>query len=106
MKRLNSNVGPAQGSLQERPEVFQAICVDATPDIGFGMIHHIMHKAIAESLVSNRIIGVNGRAVLYVLQNLVLQSLALNIRNYCGSDLASIAVRDALHDGFAFEFLT
>jgi hypothetical protein len=100
MKRFHSNVGSAQGSLQERPRVFQAIRVGAPSDISLGMIHNVMHKAITETFVSDRIIRINGRAIFNISQHLVLQGLALDVWNYRSSDFASVTVEDALHDCF------
>ena len=48
MKRFHSNVGSAQSSLKQAPEVFHSVRVNATVDVPFRVIHNIMHKAIMQ----------------------------------------------------------
>jgi hypothetical protein len=53
MKRLNSNVSTAKATLQEAPEVLQAIRVDPPVDVPLGMVHHVMDKVIADLVVAD-----------------------------------------------------
>ena len=48
MKRLNSYVGSTKAALQQRPEVLNAIRVNATAHISLGMAHNIMDNLIAD----------------------------------------------------------
>jgi hypothetical protein len=52
MKRLNRNVGSAQGPLQEAPEVFQPVGMDAPANVGFGMVSE-RRKQIDSSRISH-----------------------------------------------------
>ena len=52
MKRLNSNVSSAKAALQQRPEVFQAVRMDASLNVRLGMVHNVMHEAIMQQIVS------------------------------------------------------
>ena len=42
MEWLNSNVGSAKGSLQERPEVFNSLRVNRSTDVLSRMVDHLM----------------------------------------------------------------
>ena len=44
---LNSNVGSAQGALQQRPEVFDALRVDVTANVFFNVIDDFMNVLCA-----------------------------------------------------------
>src|ERR1700730_8369593 len=104
MKRLNSNVGAAQRSLEQRPEIFHTIYMHAATDISLSLVNYVVNKAPLHPLViSNRIVGINGAAIFYILKNLILQGLACHVRHYAGADLAQIAVKDSLHDGLVLE---
>jgi hypothetical protein len=51
MEWFDSNVGATQTTFQEAPEVFQSVCVDAAIDVGFGMVHEVMHEAVMQLVV-------------------------------------------------------
>ena len=106
MKWLNSNVGSAQGPLKKRPEVFQPVRVNAATDVGFRMVHNVMHEAGMQMFVSNCIIGVDRGAVFHIAQNFVLQSLALDVRHYRSANLTKFTVKHSLHNRLALELLT
>ncbi len=101
MKRLYSNVGSAQAALQQRPEVFKAVRMNATTDILFGVVNHIMHDAGMQLVIAHSVIRVNRRTILNVIQDRILQSLALDIRYDIRPDFAQVAVEDSLHNGLA-----
>lgn len=101
MKRFHSNVSSAKAALQERPEVLKAIRVDAALYIGFGMIHYVMHKAIVQKIVTDRVIGINRGTILDVAQDGILQSLALYIWNNVSANLPRLTIKDSLHGSLA-----
>src|SRR5271165_1824053 len=101
MKRLDSNVGSTKAALQERPEIFQTVRVNSPINVSLRMVHKLVNETIIEALVSDRVVAIDPRTVLHVLQDLVLQCLALHIGNDCGANLAKVAVKDALHYGLA-----
>lgn len=43
MERLNGNIGSAQRSLQQAPEVFDALCVDFAAHILFDVVHSFVY---------------------------------------------------------------
>src|SRR5437870_3351054 len=107
MKRLNGNVGPTKAALQERPKVFHSVHMDASAHIGLSLVDHIMDELpIHASIVSNRIVRIEPRTILHVLENHILQSLACHVRYHCGADLAKVAVKDALYDGLVLKRAT
>ena len=101
MKRLHSNVGSRQASLEKAPEVFDSVRVDATANVFLGVIHHLMHEALAEFVVADRVVGVQRGAVLDVFQNLALKSLALHVGNDRGANLPKFTIQDALNNRLA-----
>ena len=100
VERLYRYIGSCQRSLQQAPEVFQSVRVDSAVDVPLGVIHHIVHEAVMQFVVTDGLIGVDRRAVLYLLQYLILQCFALHIRHNLGANLPQIAVKDSHHDGF------
>ena len=54
MKRLNSNVGSFQATLEKRPEVLKAIGMYATVHVLNSVVYDFVLELIAESLVSAR----------------------------------------------------
>src|SRR5579864_3166159 len=98
MKRLDTNIGTLKRPLQQRPEVFNAVRVNLSANVFLRMVHHFMHEVVEQFVVADCAIGVDRRAVLYVLEKHVLQRFALYIWHDTGADLAKLAVVDALHD--------
>src|ERR1035441_10626165 len=103
MERFHSNVGSTQSPLEQTPEVFQPVRMDAALYVGFGMVHNVMDKAIVQLVVAYSVIGVDGRTVAHIVQNFILQSLALHVRYNLGADLSHVAVKNTLHNRLADE---
>lgn len=97
-KRLNGNVSTAKAALQQRPEVFQSVRMHAALDVLLRVVHNVMDEAIAQLVIAYCIIGVDGRTILNIVQNFILQSLALDVRNHSCADLSQVAVEHSLHD--------
>src|SRR5258706_15405822 len=104
MKRLYSNVSSAQGSLQKRPEILYALRVDLTAKVFLGVVYNVMHETIVQFVVSHGIVGVDGRAVLHVIQDRVLQGFPFDVRNDHCSDLAEIPVEHPHDDSLVLEW--
>src|SRR5580700_818977 len=99
MERFHSNVGSAQRSLQERPEVFHSVDVHLSANVSLGLVDHVMHKSsLHPVVVSNCAVGIDRAAKLHVLENFILQSLALDVRHNGGAYLTKIAVKNAVHN--------
>src|SRR5580704_1535712 len=101
MKRLNGNISSSQGSLEERPEVFDSLSVYLPFDIGLGMVHNVMHEPIADFGVSVPLIGVDRGTTLDRGQNFLLQGFTLDVGNHLGANLANVAVQHSHHNGLA-----
>src|ERR1019366_1150765 len=99
MERFNSNIGPAQCPLQETPKVIQALRVYLAVHVLDGMIHNFMSESLAQLVVADSRIGVDLAAVLDVVQNLVLQGLALHVRNDLCAHLSQTPVKHSKHCG-------
>src|SRR5258708_6690999 len=99
MKRLNSNVGSTQRSLQKRPEILHAIDMHATAHVGLSLVDYIVNEApLHPVVIGDRVVRVHRASKLHVLKNLVLQSLPRNVRHNSGANLTKIPVKDALHN--------
>ena len=81
MKRFDSNVSSTQVSLEQAPEVLQPVRVDLPVDVPFCMIHELMYKAIMQQIIGDSIVGIHFGTVADILQDFVLQGLALHIWN-------------------------
>src|SRR5712671_2336349 len=102
MKRLNSNVSTAKAALQQRPEILHTVNVNPTANVSLSLVNYVMHKAALHPVViGNRVVRINGASVLHVLENLILQSLACDVRHNLSADLPQIPVKDALHNRLA-----
>src|SRR5437867_3038787 len=103
MKRFYSDVCSAQHSLEKRPEIFDSLRVNLSSDVLLGMVHNVMHEAIAQLVMAHGVIGVDGSAVLDVVENRILQSLTLDVRNYHCPNLTKITVEHPHHNGFVLK---
>jgi hypothetical protein len=102
MKRFYSNVGAAQRSLKERPEILHAVHMHAALYVSLRLVHEVMHESALHSVVvGDGAIGIDGAPELHILENLILQRLACDVRYDRGADLSQVAVKDSLHDGLA-----
>jgi len=97
MERFDSVIGSMQSTLQQRPEVLQAIGVDATTNIFHLVIHNVMRVGAGEFVVSDSVVGVELGTEFDVIKNLVLQGLAFHVRQNLCANLSSIAAKDSLH---------
>src|SRR5271169_1968267 len=104
MKRLNGNISTMQPALKQRPEVLKAIGVYAALHVLDRMVNHVMRVDAGKLGVCDGIVGIKLRAELDLIQNLVLQSLALHVRYNLRPNPAEIAVKDSL-DGNAAHVL-
>src|SRR5271165_781837 len=101
MEWLNSNVGAFQSPLEQAPEILKAVGAYAATDVPLCMIDKLVDKAPVQLVVSHGVVCVDRGAIADVLQDFILQSLAFDVGHYGRTNLAQIAVKDALHDGLA-----
>ena len=93
MKRLYSDVCSLQGTLQQRPEVVDALRVHLTAHVLAGMGYYFMRELFLQAVISDEIISVDAGSTSYLLQYFVLQCLALYIGNDPSAYLPQIAVK-------------
>src|SRR6266852_650054 len=99
MKRLYSNVGTAQRSLEKRPEVFHAINMHATAHVTLSLVDYIVNESpLHPVVIGDCVVRIHGASKLHVLKNLVLQSLTGHVRHNSGANLPKIPVKDSLHN--------
>ena len=101
MIRLNSNVSTAKAALKQRPEVLYSVRVYPSVDVSLRMVHNVMDKVVAYLVVSHSVIGIDLGTILDVLEHDILQGLALDVRNHCGTNLSKVPGKDALYYRFA-----
>lgn len=102
MERLDAYVCSLQLALDETPEIFQPVRVNAPLNVFFGVVNDLMLEVLVlESLIGHKRIGVDCAACLHVGANLRLQSMLAAIANNSGTDFAP-TFENAEHGGFVF----
>src|SRR5580658_2658938 len=104
MKRFHSDVGSAKAALEQRPEILKAVSVYATLYVGFRVIHHVMYIQTSQFVIGDRIVAVQLRSKLNLIQNRSLQSLAFYIRDHGCTHLTLIAIKHSMHSSFSEMF--
>jgi len=100
VERLNSNIGAGEGPLEQRPEILDALSVNLPTDVFVNVVHSLMNERLGSQIVIRSVaVSVDSSRALYLPQNLLLQSLALHVRNHFGADLASVAIQHPENDG-------
>lgn len=91
VERLNRDIGSAQSALQETPKVFDSLSVNLPTDVLFQMVHGLVEILFYPQVVVCRgLIGEDDRTFPYLIRNLVLQCLALDVRHKPWRVLAAI----------------
>jgi len=99
MEGLDTDVGSFETALQQRPEILDSVCVNASVNIGLGMIHELMNIIRIESSIRREFIGKHLRACFDVRPHFCLQRVAPAVRHMLDAHLAGFAVQQA-HDQF------
>src|SRR5438128_6325703 len=99
MERFYADVGSSDPTLQQRPEIFQPICVNSTVNVLNCVIDHLMRVVACQALIGKQCIRVQGRTCFNVLLDLCLQRLFLAVRNYHGTNFPA-PFHDAHDCGF------
>jgi nitrilase len=89
MKRFDAHIGSVDTALQQRPEVFKAVGVDAPVHIFNGVVHNLVRVGSGESFVGQQGVGVESRTRFHMLLDFSLESGFLAVRNYGRYDLAA-----------------
>ena len=88
MEWLDTHVSSVDPALQQRPEVFKAVGVDASVDVFDSVIHNLVRVGSSQSLIRKQRIGVEGRARFDVLLDLRSQGSFLPTRYDDGANFA------------------
>src|ERR1035437_8223599 len=97
MKRFHAYVSAIDAALQQAPEVFKAVGMNAPVHVLHGMIDDLVRVFALESFVGKQGIGVEGRASFDVLSDFRLQFFFLTAGNHSSADLS--ATFENAHDG-------
>ena len=97
MKRLDTHIGSVDTALQQAPEVFEAVGMDAPVDVFDGVVNNPVRVVGRQTLVGKQRVSVERRARFDMLFDFRLQDSFLAAGNN-GSANASAALQDA-HDG-------
>jgi hypothetical protein len=73
MEWLNTDVGSAKPSLQERPEVFESVSVNLPVNVGQGVVDDLVGVFAGETLIGKQRITVKSGSSLDMLPDLALQ---------------------------------
>src|SRR5208282_4458415 len=98
MEWLDADIRSLQSALQERPEIFNRIRMYVALNVGFRVIDDFVNVLAIQTVIAKPSVSENVGAALYVLANLSLQSVALNVRHVDDSDLLVLAVYQSHHD--------
>src|SRR5271166_3284583 len=98
MKRLHSNVGSTKSALQQRPKVLDPLSVNLSAHVLFYVVHRLVYIVPSGKVVIDRsTIRVDRRTAFDLIQNLVLQGLALHVGNHLRPHLTALTVEHS-HD--------
>lgn len=90
---LNRNIGAAQPSLEQAPEILDPLSVNLSADVLIHMVHRLMYKLhVAERLVIGQPIAVDGRSLFDVAKNSFHEHFALHFGDDMGAHLPRFAV--------------
>src|SRR5271166_2159433 len=93
MKRFHSNVGSAQSALQETPKVLDSLRMDFATNILFDMVNGRMNIVLRRKMIVGRkAVSVDCRSAFDLIQNLILKSLAFDVRDNFGTHLPTLTV--------------
>jgi len=102
VKRLDTNVCPANRSLQERPEVLHPVGVDVTANVGNSMVDHVVNVIRSKAIVGAKRIGMNLRTLYHIFAYVLLKFSATyvpdDVQDHARGFLGSVALQQS-HDG-------
>lgn len=90
VERFDGHIGSMDTSLQERPEILHAVCVDLSVDVSLGVVDEPVVKLI-QSFIRQERIGVYARSSLNVLADQLLKFwLAACLNRPCSEPLRHV----------------
>lgn len=79
MKWLDRNVGAFKTAFQERPEVFDAVCMNLPVHISDSMVDNAVGVSAPRFVIGDRAVCVDGRAEADIAEHILLQGFALDV---------------------------
>jgi hypothetical protein len=97
VERLDRNIGSLQRPLKQAPEVLQSVRVDLTANVPFQVVDCLVNEILFRKVViALSLIGVDRGLLFDVIQDLVLQCLAVYVWDNLRPYLASLTVSQTL----------
>jgi hypothetical protein len=98
MEGFDRNICAAQSSLEQTPEVLNALRVDLPTNIFIHMVHRLMHELhVAERLVIAEPIAIDGRSFFDVPENRLHENFAFHFGNDVSTYLPCFTVKHPEH---------
>ncbi len=94
MERLDAHISSSDTALQEAPEVFESVGVNASVNVAFGVVDNLVCEGWPQVLVGHERIGVDRAAFLDVSPNLTVERVLGAIRNDSSANLSECRVRE------------
>jgi hypothetical protein len=77
--RLNANLGSFDGAFEQRPEIFQPVCVNGTAHVLNGVVNGLVHIARLKPTIRRVRVGVERRARSHSRLNLCMKRLVVTL---------------------------
>src|SRR2546428_3186926 len=87
MKRFDAHVGALNAALENAPEIFEAVGMNAALHISASMVNDAVLVMMLQALIGHERIGINGASGLDILLDLLLQRTLAAIGNHDGANL-------------------
>src|SRR6185437_3475736 len=101
MKRLNADVGSADGPFEQAPIVLKPVGVNVAIYILYGVIHDLMRVLAFQSLIREQEVGIERGTGFDVLVYFSLKSFLLTVLDYGSANLAA-ALQNSNYGGLVF----
>lgn len=100
VKRFDADIGPANGALEKRPEVFKAVGVNAVFDVAHSVIDFLVCVVRMQPVIRGQRVGIDRGAGFNMLVDFGGQRSTSRIRNRSRND-AAFAFQQTHDDGLA-----
>lgn len=97
MEGFDGNIGSAKTTLQQTPEILNSLRVYVAVHILVRVIDDLVNKVPAQAVILHCLIGVDLSHRRHVVEDRVLQSLALDVRHDPSANLPKLTVQHAVY---------
>jgi len=106
VERLDRNIGAMQRPLEASPEVLNALSVDLAVDVLFHVVDGLVSEVLelVQTVIADVLIGVDVRVESHVLEDLILESASLHVRDDLSPNLTGLAIQHPHDDSFLVGF--